>query len=446
MFDFIKNLFKRREVDKVQYNEELQEYINSNFNSVDLWFTKEVKKDEHIRRINETLKYKRYLDGKHKILQREDVDLNNGKVMHTKKLILNNAKTILNFHKTYLLGKSVSLTGSEDLVKAIGSIYKYGKFNNNDFKIISNLVEYGYCYEYVYTNKKDNITSKVYKPYESYPVYNNDDEYIAFIEYWIDMDNIEHYTVITDDTVEEWSNEGGLHRVAEYENDNGLPIYYGDDEIYESLLGLIMPILDELEDILSKMSDGIYLLSLNPISFSNGQEVEGGIDANGTSTHFNFEVGGEFKYVNANMDYNTIKLYLDTLQNNLNQIAYMPSVLGGNGNVANVSETSLKLLYQLADVYAMLSEKVIRSGFDERLNRIREILGLDNPEEYINVNFNYSRPMNSKELLENIKTQFDMGAISTKSIVEMSPLTNDSVMELNRLEEEGKSGVKEVEE
>ena len=88
MFDFIKNLFNRKGVDKVQYNEELQEYIDSNFNSTDLWFTKEVKKDIHIRRINETLKYKRYLDGKHLILQREDIDLNNGKVMHTKKLIL----------------------------------------------------------------------------------------------------------------------------------------------------------------------------------------------------------------------------------------------------------------------------------------------------------------------------------------------------------------------
>ena len=445
MFDFIKNLFKKKGVDKVQYNEELQEYIDSNYSKTELWFTKEVKKDEHIRRINETLKYKRYLEGKHKILQREDIHLDNGKVMHTKKLILNNAKTILNFHKTYLLGKPVSLTGSEELVKAINLVYKYGKFNNNDFKIISNLVSYGYCYEYVYTNRKDNVTSKVFKPWESYPVVNDDNEYIAFIEYWIDMDNIEHYTVITDDTVEEWTNEDGLHRVAEYENDNGLPIYYGE-EYFESLLGLILPTLDELEDILSKMSDSIYLLSLNPISFSNGQEVEGGINANGTSTHFNFETGGEFKYVNADMDYNTIKLYLDTLQNNLNQIAYMPSVLGGNGNVANVSETSLKLLYQLADVFAMITEKVVRSGFDERLNRIREILGLDNPEEYINVNFNYSRPMNTTELLNNIKTQFDMGAISTKSIVEMSTLTNDSVTELNRLEDEGKSGDKKVEE
>ena len=40
------------------------------------------------------------------------------------------------------------------------------------------------------------------------------------------------------------------------------------------------------------------------------------------------------KYVNAEMDYNTIKYYLDTLQNNLNMCAYMPSIAVGNSNIA----------------------------------------------------------------------------------------------------------------
>ena len=141
------------------------------------------------------------------------------------------------------------------------------------------------------------------------------------------------------------------------------------------------------------------------------------------------------KYVNAEMDYNTIKYYLDTLQNNLNMCAYMPSILGGNGNIANVSEVSLKLLYQLADVYAMLSEKAMRNGINERFNVIRRLLGLNYDKDYINVVFNYSRPQNASELLDNLKKQFEMNAISLQTIIEKSPLTTDVKMELDRIKD-----------
>ncbi len=66
----------------------------------------------------------------------------------------------------------------------------------------------------------------------------------------------------------------------------------------------------------------------------------------------------------------------------------MPSILGGNGNIANVSEVSLKMLYSLADVYAMLNEKVLRRGFNERFNIIRRLIGEEDRKQYVNVTFN----------------------------------------------------------
>lgn len=60
---------------------------------------------------------------------------------------------------------------------------------------------------------------------------------------------------------------------------------------------------------------------------------------------------------------------------------------------------------------------------------------MESKDEYINVAFNYSRPQNASELLDNIKKQFDMGAISLQSIVEQSPLTSDVIMELDRLKD-----------
>ena len=116
--------------------------------------------------------------------------------------------------------------------------------------------------------------------------------------------------------------------------------------------------------------------------------------------------------------------------------AYMPSILGGNGNIANVSEVSLKLLYQLADVYAMITEKAMMKGYRDRFRIIKKMLDIE-PSEFIGVTFNYARPQNASELLENIKKQFDMGAISKRSIIEKSPITVDVDMELDRIKKEG---------
>uniref|UniRef100_UPI000B1F7ACC phage portal protein n=1 Tax=Clostridium botulinum TaxID=1491 RepID=UPI000B1F7ACC len=120
-----------------------------------------------------------------------------------------------------------------------------------------------------------------------------------------------------------------------------------------------------IEDILSKMSDSIYCYSLNPLPVSVGQPIKGLIPADAVGYSISID-GGSFDFKNANMDYNTIQLYLNEIHKQLNITASMPSIIGGNTNVSNVSEVSLKLMYQLADVYAMLNEKWIKKGIKER--------------------------------------------------------------------------------
>lgn len=418
----------------------IDKYIHDVYNNDVLWFTHEVDKTINMHRISKVFSLKEYLAGKHKVLGREDMKFKD-KEFKVKKLILNNAKTILNFHTTYLLGNPLSLVGSENLVNIIEDIYRRGNYSDVDFKLLDKIIKFGDGYEYIY--KEDGIIkSKVIASEDGYPVFDDSGEYIAFIEHWTNIDNISYYNVYYYDRVEEWSNEGGTtYLIAKYKNLSGLPIHYfgisDEDERFGSgLLENIIPVLDEIEDLLSKMGDSIYTLSLNPLLLTLGQAIEGTVSNDAVGFNVALENGSDMKYVNAEMDYNTIKYYLDTLQNNLNMCAYMPSILGGNGNIANVSEVSLKLLYQLADVYAMLSEKTMKAGFVKRFEVFRKMLGNKiDKEEYIDVAFNYARPQNASELLDNIRKQFDMEAISKRSIIEKSPLTFDVDQELNRLNE-----------
>lgn len=418
---------------------DLESYIKTVYKNDVLWFTQEVKKPNNSNRIAKCYKLKGYLHGTHNVLNREDVTYKE-QVFKVKKLVLQNAKAILNFHSTYLLGHPVSLTGSENLVKELQEIYNYGGYNEIDWELLDKLDKYGDSFEYVYKDG-DRIISKVIDSNVSYPVYSDSGEYVAFIEYWCNLENISYYNVYTNDSVTEWTNEGGeLYLVAEYNNESGLPIHYYNSSDWdyregEGLLENIIPILDEIEDLLSKLGDSIYTLSLNPLLLTTGQAIEGSVSSDAVGYNVALEVGSDMKYVHSEMDYNSIKYYLDTLQNQLNFCSYIPSILGGSGNIANVSEVSLKMLYNLADVYAMLSERVMRKGFNERFNIIRRLIGKEDKAEYVNVTFNYSRPQNASELLDNIKKQFDMNAISLQSIIEQSPITKDVVMELNRLKE-----------
>ena len=418
----------------------INKYIETVYKNNPLWFSEEVTKTINAHRISKVFDLKEYLCGRHKVLNREDMKFKE-KEFKVKKLVLQNAKTILNFHSTYLLGTPLSLVGTEELVKKVEEVYKYGNYNDIDFKLLDKMIKYGDSYEYIY---KDNgrVTSKVIAPEDGFPVFSDGGEYIAFIEHWTNIENVAYWNVYYEDRVEEWTNEGSdIHIVGQFKNLTGLPIHYNsindeDDRFGEGLLENIIPVLDEIEDLLSKMGDSIYTLSLNPLLLTIGQAIDGTVSNDAVGFNVALENGSDMKYVNSVMDYQCIKYYLDTLQNNLNMCAYMPSILGGNGNIANVSEVSLKLLYQLAAVYAMLTEKAMRNGLNKRFNVIRKLIGLENDTDYIGVAFNYSRPQNASELLDNLRKQFDMGAISKRSIIEKSPLSTDVAQELLRLEED----------
>ncbi len=432
----------------------LQDYINNvyNNNSDKYWFEEEVTKSDHLQRISKVFDNKNYLNGKHKILLREDMQYK-GQEYVTKKLILNQAKTILNFHSTYILGKPISLVGSEDKVRVYQQVYRKGNYNNVDFQLLDYVNKFGDAYEYLYLDN-GTIKSKIINSEDGFPIYTDRMDYVGFIEHYT-INNIDYYTIYSDDMVEEWTNESGeLYKVGEWSNVSGLPIHYSNNEseyqnFGRSILDDIRPLLDELEDILSKMSDSIYTLSLNPMPVITGQGLEGSVPADATGYALQLEDSGNFEYKNAQMDYSTIKLYIDELHKQLNVIASMPSIVGGNTNVANVSEVSLKLLYQLADVMAMMNEKWISEGISKRFDIFDKLLEQQrvkfNDNDYVDVEFSYSRPVNTSELLDNIKKQYDMGAISLQTIIEKSNITNDVQQEIDRLKSESSNKGNSVE-
>lgn len=403
------------------------------------WFVEEVNKGYHKQRIADVIANRNYLAGQHKVLLREDAKYK-GKELITRKTIINYAKTVLNFHTTYLLGNPVTLSGKDDSVNTYNDIYKYGLYSTTDYEILDRVNKFGDAYEVVYC-EDSKIKSKVLDSGNSYPVYNDNGEYIAFIEHWTDAySSISYYNVYYPTYVEYWSNEGGKEQLIDTKiNVSGLPIHYHnfndmDYNFGESILGDIKPLLDELEDILSKMGDAIYVNTLNPMPVALGQRIDNTIPADATGYVLNLD-NGDYKVVSTMMDYNTIKLYLDNVKQFLNDIACVPSVLGSSTNVANVSEVSLKMLFHMANIKAMETEKWLNKGMQERFKKFQKILKMQGIETNgdVKVRFNISIPVATNEVITNLKAMKEMGAISVESVMEKSGLIDDIRVEMGRV-------------
>ena len=423
----------------------LELYIQNQYGNNPKWFMEEINQGNHASRIASVISNRDYLAGRHKVLQREDSKYK-GKTLITRKTILNYAKTVVRFHNTYLLGKPVSLSGDEEVVKTYNDIYKLAQYETVDYEIIDRVNKFGDAYEVVYFDNGI-IKSKVLDSACCYPVYDDKGNYISFIEYWTDIYTaISYWDVYYPTYVEHWSNKGGDEFLESTDvNVCGLPIHYHNfnDMDYDfgiSLLTDIKPILDDLEDIMSKLGDAIYVNTLNPLPVAIGQRIESSIPADATGYVLNLD-SGDFKYANCSIDYNTIKLYLDNMKQFLNDIACIPSVLGSSTNIANISEVSMKILFHMANINADETKKWLNKGFRERFEKFNKILGMQgiSADGNVDVIYNVSMPVASTEMIANLKALKDMGAISVESIMEKSDLISNVNVEKDRLKGENES-------
>lgn len=421
---------------------ELNEYINAKYDGESDWFVQVFNEPSNQMSKQDIHSKKEYLDGSHAILNSPSYQYN-GKIYNPRKIVLSYAKTLLNFQKSFLLSKPVVYTGKEEVVKAINSINRKGKVDRINIKILHNLLTYGEAYEYIYI-EDNKIKSKIIDTQEGYPIYNHNNELIGFVQHYIN-DAISYYIVYHHDTVTEYNNEGGtLHLTGQYANLSGLPVIYKtDNELShtngKSELDDWIFILDTIEELLSKFTDTVYK-NMNPIPVVSGQELKGnGIATNIVGQGVQLDDGSEFKFASIQLDVEAFNALYDKLIQTLFDISSTPNVAMNKAEIANVSETSIRILYSLANVKAKINENYLRDGFEERLNKYRVLLSYlgknftDNEFETLDIQFSYDVPSNDTEVINNLKTLYEMKSMSLESVLEKSPYINDSVQELERI-------------
>lgn len=408
------------------------------------WFQDVPNQTEHISRISNVLDIKQYLLRLHNILHRKDFKFKE-EAYTTAKTVLNTLKSLINFHVAYLVGNPTSIVGEPEIVTNYNKIYKKGLYTKTDYTIATDLYKYGNAFEYVYSDNGV-IKSNVIPNESAYPVYDEQENYIAFVEYWQDaLTGIRNYVAYTPTNVQVYQ---GNNLTNEYVNFTGLPIHYAamDKTEYnffgEGIMNDLMPIMDEIEMLLSKLDDAVCTLSMNPLGVSSGQRIDESIPKDIIGANVNLEDGGTFAWASATMDYNNIKYLLDNLIQQLYVIASVPSSVIGQGNIANVSEVSLKLLFSQTDNKAKQMMQVMKEGIYKRFDYFRKLMVLqhtkytDDIYDSLDVKFSVNRPVDTSSLMSDLKTQYDMGAISKQTIIDLSPYSVDTPLEMERIGQE----------
>jgi Phage portal protein, SPP1 Gp6-like len=424
----------------------LQEYISSKYGS-DNWFVEFVNEIPNQQKVQDVLRIKDYLEGEHEIKKKPSYKFG-GKTIEPRKIILNQAHGIINFMTSFLLGHNVTITGEEEITKVLNKVYKKGKYNRLDYKILERSLKYGEMYEYIYLDHHGNIKSKLIDRSSGYPFYNENNEMMAFVESFTN-DGITYWIVYDNKFVSKYSNEGEkIHLKSRYANLSGLPISYINPNEYSDIEGVSelnkwANILDNQEDLLSRAVDGYYRY-ITGIPVISGQILKGeGIPKDILGMGLVLDDGSTFSFESNSFDANAFKTLYQTLENTLYDVAQIPSIVQGRTDISNVSTEAIRILYSNAIMKAQKNQQFIQEGIEKRLEVIIKLLQdykgytfSDDQIESVGINFKYSLPSSDKELIENLNTLREMKAISIESIIEQSPYVDNIQNELEKLAKE----------
>ena len=143
--------------------------------------------------------------------------------------------------------------------------------------------------------------------------------------------------------------------------------------------------------------------------------------------------------VSNGVNHKAFEVIFNTLMQQLINIASVPAVALNASDVSNLSEMSMRMLYQLADMKGGLNERYLREGLEQRNSKVVGLLGKqgkaysEDTIDSLDMVFHYARPVNETEVIDNLVKMYDVGAISMESLVAINPYVSNEHLELKRI-------------
>jgi len=425
--------------------EKLERFISEQGYDSALWFIEFVNETSQQLRIRDIEDKKNYLAGKGHIVTKRPLEYFAGKPVDPRKVVLQYARSLIEYAVSYLLGNGITYSGDEQIVRELNKLNKR-LFDGIDYDIVENVYSYGNAWELLY-NSNDIVKSSLIDPLDAYPIIDNQGEYIAFVECYT-VNGVTQWNVFVDREVHKYSDAGGeVHLLGTYRNIGGLPINYRNSNPLDTVFGMsdldnYISILDNIEEVFSKSLDGYYRL-MHGILVQKGNLITNyDVPQHGTGYGIILETDGELEIVKSAFDHQAFETLYNYLMMSLMDISSSPAVAMGKVDISNLSEISLKLTFTNTNLRSKHRERFIKEGLYQRLDKLRVLLEAQGKYysneawDSINITFNYAMPTSQTDIINNLKTLREMDAVSRETMMKYAEYITDIGSELQTLQRE----------
>lgn len=452
MFEWIKNIFRRKKNMNEKENLELKELeiiIENYFNS---------------KQYKEMIIGDNYYLGNHDILRRKKQGIGENGVLVSLdnvpnyKIVDNQFKGILDQKVNYLLSKPFSIDGKNEIyIESLGKIFN-NKFLKTLFLLGKDAYKFGISWLYVYYNNQGELDFKKFDSREIIPVWKDKDhtdlDYVIRIyktkefdgNKYIDKENVEVYTL---NGVELFNlKEGKLTKLNEqipyiklgeqaynWERLPIIPFKANDEEL--PLISKVKSVQDSINEIISDFKNDMEQNWRNTIFVVKGYDPEG--DKFRTNLNIYGVVGiegdGDVKTleveVNSQNYESILKLLKNTMIENAKGFDAKSERLNGNPNQMNIQS-----MYSDIDLDANSIEREFQASLLQLLwfinqHLINSKVG-DFTKEEVNIVFNRDILINESQAIEDCMKSLNV--LSLESVIAQHPWVNDVNLELERLE------------
>ncbi|WAW15444.1 phage portal protein [Peptostreptococcus equinus] len=410
-----------------------------------------------------------YYKGNHDILNRKKyMILKDG----TKKELLNtpNNKRVDNQYaiavdkkKNYMLGKAPTIkSDNEKFDNLIEPIFNH-RFMKSLKNILKSSLNCGIAYVYIYIDSNSQIKFKLFKSYEIYPVWKDEEHnelnfvirLYAIPEFIAGKEVINEYAEVYDkDKVTRYKVNGkSLLKLEElnylvdsegkaYNWNDRVPIVafkYNDDEI--PLINKIKSLQDAINEILSDYNNNMQQDARNTIlviTNYDGANLEDFRENLATAGAVKVQSDGGVDTLSIEVNSDNYKSILDILKKalieNAKSFDAKDERLGGNPNQMNIQS-----MYSDIDLDSNDIEAEFKASFEQMTDFVKMFLEATTDytatdKDKIDIIFNKDVLINESQVITDI--QASTGLLSTRTLLENHPYIDDPAEEEKRLKQE----------
>lgn len=386
-------------------------------------------------------RWKKYYDGKHKILQKQDRE---GKVVN--RIVVNYAYDIVKNYQGYITGVPITYENDDEAFQKLLDVLNYNDVETEDSEFLKNALIYGVAYECNYIDEESEQRFRLFDSRECIPVYdnslNNDLLYVVrcYREDLLDKAN-ENYIVEVygPNSVKTYLSSMGF---ASFELISDKPHFYGqcpvtvlkmDDEV--AIFNQIMSLQDGYNNLMSDIVD-------DEDSFADAYLVLKGLTADEEELSKMKQNRALIMDVDASAEFLTKNISdtraIDTLQTFNDQI-YHISGCPDFSDEKFMAQSGIALRYKLVAFENMAStiEKQMRKALQRRLELISAIFSLtdDAPWQDVDIKFTRNLPISLEPTTPDELMQYK-GLVSDYTLLSLLPFIKDVDEEMALKDEE----------